>query len=433
MFESILPKNLRRWSIIGLALAVLVALPGMAQAQTGSIAYGETVTGSLTAGTPFIIYRFAGESSDEISAFAVGVTPGMAPMLVLLGPDQRQLTLSDGNLFDTQDEAVSIISHRLVQSGDYALMVSSRNGTPGDFMLHLGRQVSQPALTGPLQNGIPATLNVNPTDLPTTFTFAVDQAADSTLVVLSDTPQLNFYADVYDGFGQMIARLGGPAVDSASLVLKPGSGVYAVSIRAMQPEMSGSVQLLLAAGGAAPPTAAPIVTATPSTCQVSSNVNVNVRRGPGTNYDAFGRLFEGTTLEVIGRNSTSTWYVVNYSGQEGWVAGSVTQLAGPCGNLPYFVPPPSPTPVIPTATPTPQPPFISFTANGTNIANITAGNCVTIEWNTANVREVYYEGAGTTGVGSRSECPAATRAYTLRVILVDGTEVLRTVAVNVSP
>jgi hypothetical protein len=180
-----------------------------------------------------------------------------------------------------------------------------------------------------------------------------------------------------------------------------------------------------------PAPAIPVATATPSVCRATSGLNVNVRTGPGTNYDAFGSLFAGSELTVVGRSSDTTWYVVDYNGRQGWVANSVVSVSGPCSTLPFVAAPPTPTAPPPTPTPTATPgPTISFTINGASSVNIAAGDCVTVAWNTANISEVYYEGVGVPGVDSRTECPATTTTYTLRVVLRDGSDVIRTVQAN---
>lgn len=63
------------------------------------------------------------------------------------------------------------------------------------------------------------------------------------------------------------------------------------------------------------PTAEPtgyIVTATPFT--------VNVRTGPGTNFDDIADLREGETAVVIGRNAAASWWQVEFDGIVGWVS-----------------------------------------------------------------------------------------------------------------
>jgi hypothetical protein len=170
-----------------------------------------------------------------------------------------------------------------------------------------------------------------------------------------------------------------------------------------------------------------IVTATPDTsvCRAASadGSNINVRSGPGTNYPTIGQMSGTAELDVIGVNGQ--WYVVNYSGVQGWLAGWVTTLKGNCTGLGYVAAPPPPPP-----TPVPAAPgaVIEFWADRTNI---TAGECVNVNWRVENIREVYYQSAGVVGTGSRSECPAATSTYTLTVILTDGSTQTRTVTITV--
>ena len=179
------------------------------------------------------------------------------------------------------------------------------------------------------------------------------------------------------------------------------------------------------------PTTVPQAAPTPSVCRVTSNRNVNIRTGPGTNYDIIGVLYAGSYLNVIGQNSSGTWYVIDYQGRRAWISGSVTTLEGPCAGLQVYTAPPTPTPRPPTAVPTSAAPQISFTVNGGSSANINPGECVTIRWDVENIREVYYQGQGVTGHDQRTECPATTTTYTLHVVLMDGSTTDRTVTVNV--
>lgn len=76
----------------------------------------------------------------------------------------------------------------------------------------------------------------------------------------------------------------------------------------------------------------------------------------------------------------------------------------------------------------PNAPFISFTADRTQI---NPGECVNISWEVRNIQAVYYQGGGVTGMETRTECPANTTTYTLRVVKRDGTEETRTITVVV--
>lgn len=83
------------------------------------------------------------------------------------------------------------------------------------------------------------------------------------------------------------------------------------------------------------PQAVPIITATtsPSLNQppttgyfVSTLATVNVRNTPGSNGAILGQIARGNQVPVIGRNSTNTWWQVNYDQITGWVSSRFAPL-----------------------------------------------------------------------------------------------------------
>ncbi len=73
------------------------------------------------------------------------------------------------------------------------------------------------------------------------------------------------------------------------------------------------------------PTATPTVFAL-----VRSQRRVNVRRGPGTQFAAFGSLAPESGVQIIGRNDDGDWYQVRLEdGEEGWVSASLLRLEVP--------------------------------------------------------------------------------------------------------
>jgi hypothetical protein len=90
--------------------------------------------------------------------------------------------------------------------------------------------------------------------------------------------------------------------------------------------------------------------------------------------------------------------------------------------------PPTPTPT--SAPPTSSaPPSIDFRADRTAL---NAGECTTLRWDVENVREVYLDGGGVTGHGTREVCPPADTTYTLRVVLTNGSSTEQTVTITVT-
>ncbi len=80
------------------------------------------------------------------------------------------------------------------------------------------------------------------------------------------------------------------------------------------------------------PTAAPVS----SSCLLQFLANINIRSGPGTNYDIVGATTAGANLEVTGRSADSIWWRLDYYGQAGWVSGALAsvQLNGDCSAVP---------------------------------------------------------------------------------------------------
>ena len=78
----------------------------------------------------------------------------------------------------------------------------------------------------------------------------------------------------------------------------------------------------------APPTPEPSPTPKSASFTVASTT-VNVRGGPGTNYDVLGRLQQGQTYPVTGKNAAGDWWQFDYNGRSGWVSGQNVNVASP--------------------------------------------------------------------------------------------------------
>jgi uncharacterized protein YraI len=98
-------------------------------------------------------------------------------------------------------------------------------------------------------------------------------------------------------------------------------------------------------------TLAPDVTATftntPCPAIVTANLNANIRKGPGTVYDAVGNLLTGQTAPIAGQNIERTWwYIVFPSGPGGyaWIAGSTVTATCVPASVSVIAAPPTPLP-----------------------------------------------------------------------------------------
>jgi hypothetical protein len=110
----------------------------------------------------------------------------------------------------------------------------------------------------------------------------------------------------------------------------------------------------------------------PGEPSVTVDVNLNVRTGPGTNYDRIGVLLEGSTVGIIGRDSGSAWWQIPYveaPDGKAWISAGFGTASNTEG-VPIVQAPPTPTPAevaeaptSPAPPPAPTPAF-QFTPTG---------------------------------------------------------------------
>lgn len=117
------------------------------------------------------------------------------------------------------------------------------------------------------------------------------------------------------------------------------------------------------APSAAPPTdtpkPAPTDTPKPAPAEVVANSVINVRGGPGTNYNIVGAAQQGQRFTVKAKSPDGNWWQIDFNGQDGWVFGQLvnaqnTGAVAVAQNIPQ-PPPPTATPIPPPPTNTPKP------------------------------------------------------------------------------
>lgn len=107
------------------------------------------------------------------------------------------------------------------------------------------------------------------------------------------------------------------------------------------------------------PTAEPSPTPAPAAFTVTS-ASLNVRSGPGTLFPVIGRLTNGQSFPVTGKNDDGSWWQFDYNGRTGWVVGSnVAVTSGEAVQVAQNIPQPptaAPRPTAPPAAPRPAQP-----------------------------------------------------------------------------
>lgn len=95
---------------------------------------------------------------------------------------------------------------------------------------------------------------------------------------------------------------------------------------------------------------------TPSVPTVSVSTNTNCRTGPGTEYDLIDGLLVGQTAQVVGKNTSTGYWIIQRLNGSGtcWLWDEYATVSGNTAGLAEYPIPPTPTP---TKTPTPTSTF----------------------------------------------------------------------------
>ncbi|MFN8528472.1 MAG: CARDB domain-containing protein [Anaerolineae bacterium] len=176
--------------------------------------------------------------------------------------------------------------------------------------------------------------------------------------------------------------------------------------QAAQTSVQSASQPASQASQPAPQTAA---SATPNVPTASFTQAINVRRGPGTNFDPpLGTFAVGQTTEILGTNLDGTWLKVRFGSGEGWVYGPLTTITGSIAQLPREAGPATP---IPTAVPPPPPTAIPATAVPASNVNLVAG-IVVLEPAQPRCGETFVVGFDVANLGSGASPASGTVSLT---------------------
>ncbi len=175
--------------------------------------------------------------------------------------------------------------------------------------------------------------------------------------------------------------------------------VVDVTVRASQAQVTATI---------VPQTDVPVIDPNDPTCRALTNVGLNVRTGPGTNYPRITTVQSGTQLPITGRIGDNSWWQVRLSNfQAGWVIQrdpnnanyDYITILGICGAIPIVIPPPSPTTtppsptytptLIPTFTPTPLPITVTPQPADLLVTSITGPTTVVIPTGETSVTKSY--------------------------------------------
>lgn len=354
-------------------LTILILCIGLGStliAQGGALTYGTVLTGTLNPGSP-MIYTFSGNANDVATVYVIG-SGELQTTLSLSNSSGQQLAFSTGDaLTPMQNDAR--VTALLPANDTYIVTLNNLSDVGGTFLLALS--VADPIAGITLIE--PTTVTIEPNAPAQQFIVA---GSSQVLSIQNLRTDAGFTAQLQSADGQILASIAG-GLDGTSFVLPFSDSPYILTVDAQDSALGAMVALEILGDVPAPVSTEEVQAPTdPNVCTITGNA-VNIRTGPGTNFDAIGTLVDGVQFIATGQNSG--WYNGTYNGQSAWVAAGVVNASGNCANLPTVQAPAAPVQSAtqdtqntqPTSTPVPtdnsgnqqQPPTATPTTAATEV------------------------------------------------------------------
>ncbi len=323
---------------------LLLSFSSTISAQGGPLSYDSLVTDTLNPGTP-IIYTFSGTSNDMVTIYVVG-SAELQPTLAISDSSGQPLGFSSDDALTPTIRDVRVTA--LLPADDtYIVTLNNAAATGGTFTLSLFASQSERTI---LAAGS-TTISIVADGTAQEYLIPGNPDGSQTLSIESLVPGTGYTARLHSADGKILAAIAG-GLGRSSFDLPANELGYILVVDAEDSAIGAEVEVVLAGGTGAPPPAtteeAQAQRVDPNVCTVTAS-GVNVRSGPGTNFDIVGSLNDGGQFIATGQNSG--WYYGNFNGQTAWVASSVVNAVGNCANLSLVDAPAAP---VPAATEEPQ-------------------------------------------------------------------------------
>lgn len=189
-------------------------------------------------------------------------------------------------------------------------------------------------------------------------------SADGALALAKLSHDLGLRSTSVDAFVRQNSLA--PASSPAQPQVETVAAVSAPDTQASAPAVAPVDAPVVAIAPTDAPTATPDApTATPAPTDTSASVNpqaspqstMNVRGGPGTEYDVVASIQEGTSVPILAKNPAGDWWQVQLdNGGTGWLYGPLVNASGDTSAVVVAANIPTPPPTaVPAPTAVPQP------------------------------------------------------------------------------
>lgn len=319
-------RRLGKFVVFLLIVTLVLQMLPTAYAQD-EVVVGQDKVGEISVVNPSPSYIFNAQANQQVTIRVSAVASPVVPQFTIFNGN-GVLVQAVGN--PTLSNSVEgIVTFAL--AGVYNIQVSSADGSAGQFVLSV--LSTQPAIpptpllpNRPVEGTLASGENL-------VYSFAGDPNYNLLLTLESLDDVQSVSSELTIETGESLATLSSLFL-SSQLLIPAGSNNYLfklnnpslepvgyrVSLTIIQPVTQDGQAIELIAL----PTTGACVLAT------RSAGNVNVRQDPLPDAPILTTISYTQSYPVIGKNSDSSWYQINYGSGTGWVAGSVTRRGGDC-------------------------------------------------------------------------------------------------------
>jgi hypothetical protein len=365
--------------LVALAGVMIMVTPQASAQEGGDIQYNDPVIVTLNPGEN--VSRTFAVLPGDTAEIVLSRLAEFTYTAVLIDPNQAATPLLPG-----ADGNTTFLLENAAVGGLYTLVLQASGGT-GDLLIQVNSDAVLPVPLPPGSSEITVDMSA------LRFELVPPEGMAETVLALNAAPDPNADpnapAGTIPGFslanadtGEVILTVSGgqlpsiavtlPAQQTFLLVVEPGEEPQPLAMDwSEEPASDSSSQSSESSDSSDSSQSDSSSSQSTSSCQLVFAGPVNLRSGPGIEYDPpIGQIPAGSTLPVLGHNGDFTWFQLNDNGLIGWAAGDIaaTSLQGDCSALPVAdFPQPGETSDTLTFTPsyTPGGPTVTNTATAT--------------------------------------------------------------------
>jgi hypothetical protein len=307
---------------------------------TGTITYGQTVTGTVNS-LDFNVWTFSGTTGDVVTIAAnVGSPPTFDPMITLVSPTGVELAFNDDIIFGVNLNAL-ISNFTLPETGTYTIIVEGFGTTAGPYSLTLTGTRAAAIITAQVVRVRGLSVRTGPY-LGGTFITAARPGNNYGVIARNRDEGIYTWYLLNVPLGQQTSSTDTEVivVDVTAIPGVPTSAPTPVAQQYIQGWSSGRYLELTG-----DPNTVPIRTTIFDQIDGATEVGVlaiprapmNLRRRPSTRTQVLAQVPWGAVVPIIGRTiqgPDNFWLQVRYDNMVGWIFAPYVTIRGDVDTVP---------------------------------------------------------------------------------------------------